>query len=217
MPTAEIYCAAHRSVSDDTRKSLEMARLPFRLIVGISDTALARNITLTQAVQSEADVIVMVDDDMVIPPECMHKLIEIAHREQVPTSGLYLTGKQQAAAYPLAELGDYLASRWVTGLGALAIPMPRLRELRDKSEVLRGDPDDVIEFCWSGAGALPHDDPKAKRRWLSEDYCLTLRLGGCILAPVGVGHQKTIALWPDEASLRNVKAGMLTTATTSAE
>ena len=214
MPTAEIFIAAHRAVMEETRRCVVDSKLPFRLIVGVSDTALARNLTLTQALTSDAEVIVMVDDDMTIPPPAMHKLIEIAHREQMPTSALYLTGDHKAAAFPLKESDDWKSARWVTGLGCLAIPKPALEALAANSERLRGanDRDDVIAFCWSGAGNLPHDKSDEPRRWLSEDYCLTLRLGGCLLAPIGVGHLKPLNIWPSQESLEKVRAGHLDTA-----
>jgi hypothetical protein len=187
---------------------MEVSGYPHAFIKGVSDTALARNITLSRALRdaAEPDVVLMLDDDMIVPRNVSRQLVAWAHELGHPVSAVYLTESKAAAAFRYRDGEDWRAARWVTGLGALAIPLMRLRELAEKSSFLKGsaEREDIFAFCWSGPGVLRPDGPL---EWLSEDYCLTGRLGGVLLAPVAVGHIKTAALWPDDTTLQRVREG----------
>lgn len=47
-------------------------------------------------------------------------------------------------------------------------------------------------FTWSGA---------ERGEWISEDYRLSMNLGGVHLVPVGVGHVKKGSIGPNEETL----------------
>lgn len=213
-PRAVIVCASHKGLSADTKRSVDASGYPLHLIVGVSDTALARNLCLTAALDWDVDVVLMMDDDMQVIREASRKLVQLAHEHQLPVSALYMTGDGRAAAWQSHQGDSWQTSRWLTGLGALAIPMAMLRSLAERSEVVVGDKLDVVAFTWSGVGRLPLiEDPRP--RWISEDYRLTERLGGCLLPPIAAGHQKMVALMPDEVALEALKGGRLPEAPTA--
>lgn len=207
-PSAVIICASHKGLSADTKRSADASGYPLHLIVGVSDTALARNLCLTAALDWEVDVVLMMDDDMQVMPQASRKLVELAHKHQLAVSALYMTGDGRAAAWQAIEGDSWETSRWLTGLGALAIPMPLLRKLAADSVTVAGDKVDVVAFTWSGVGQLPRM-ADTRPRWISEDYRLTERLGGCLLPPIAAGHQKMVALMPDEVALQALKRGRL--------
>ena len=165
---------------------------------GSSEVSYARNFALTSAVRalkhptSQADVVLMVDDDMVFTPAQAFELTGAAVRIGAPCSACYLLGN----GFPPFE--RLPSGRFVGGLGMLAIPRSCLLELAERSHVYRdreGQP--MVEFTWSASDL----DAAGDRRWVSEDWRLTERLGGFELLPIAIGHLKTRALFPPAATI----------------
>jgi hypothetical protein len=208
---AEIWCATHRGAAPECARAMRDTGFRVNLIEGVSDTALARNLTLTRAVaRCSAEVVIMCDDDMVFEPGKAHKLAELALRLDSPVSGLYVLKSGHSAAWPYKPGADWQEARWLTGLGFLAIPLSHLRALAEKSIECdgrgTGDPF-VTAFCWSGPRVPEASEGRDGAYWESEDYCLTRRLGGVVLAPMGVGHLKFVPLVPSLDSIAEVERG----------
>jgi len=162
---------------------------------GITDVALARNISLTLAhtvlQQGQHNMVLMLDDDMVFTDEHVIEVLKQAYESGRPTSACYIMAG-----------GELVAKRkngkWHTGLGFLVIPAKLLLELGDKSETFRCPIDDVRDL-----NVIKFTESRiVKREWQGEDYVLCERLGGVDLARVGVGHLKQQVIMPSVPHLK---------------
>ncbi len=162
---------------------------------GITDVALARNISLTLVhkalKESQQNMVLMVDDDMVFTDENVIDVLKHAYQTGRPTSACYIMAGGQLVA-------KRKNGKWFTGLGFLAIPAMLLMELAESSETFHCPIDelnglDIIKFTESRI---------VKREWQGEDYVLCERLGGVDLIPVGVGHLKQQVLMPSVPHLK---------------
>lgn len=214
MDRTLIVCVSHHGVSLDTQVcTTELQRHGAKLIcaTGVADVALARNQALTRALvtlpETKADVMLLVDDDMVWTLTAAAKLVGLARETGDAWSAAYATKDGKLAATPLdwdAKRSDGLR---MVGLGFCAIPTTRMMELAQTAGggVVGPDGAKVIPFCCCGVVTPEHDGVP---RWCSEDYWLCRRLGGVRLAPyVSAGHLKRVPLWPDDETMRKLAEG----------
>jgi len=141
----------------------------------------------------------MVDDDMLFTVEQAQELIDHARTTGVPASAMYATTAGTLAATRAKVADPSERPRWYTGLGLMAVPAWRLLELALRSERFKiWDDREHIGFTWSKA--------EGGEYW-SEDYTLCKRFGGVHLLPIGVGHLKTIPIYPDETTITAIREG----------
>jgi len=210
MTTRMILCSSYRGISQETNRAInECVRRGWASYTqtGSADVALARCIALTAILDKVPDdpshVVLMVDDDMVFTPQQADALCEIAIATVRPVSGIYSTADGRIAAMQLIPAdGNSSDQLYVTGLGFLAIPAPHLHLLAAQSERTWHAGKTLVAFTWSA----PADSEERARyknfgMWISEDYRLVSRLGGARLAKIGIGHQKTVPLYPDEETI----------------
>jgi len=176
---------------------------------GWTDVARGRSVALSSACDvlrqhvGRADVVLMMDDDMAMEPAGAQMLVSAARLSGEPCSAVYATAEIREGQHGQLA-GTRLEGqpgRWLMGLGCLAIPAGVLLELERTSEPFALEqpgaaPIQYREFTWSRADG---------GRWVSEDYRLCLRLGGVRLLPIPCGHKKAIMLWPDDATLAEVR------------
>lgn len=206
-----VICSSHHGICSATQGSIgALVRRGYNAVVdeGCADVALARNMALSRALEKVRElenvdeyVFLLIDDDMVFDATQADILCAQARMIRMPVSGIYAT----AMATVAATLLEPTTRRYLTGLGFLAIPVPLLLELESKSQSFRHGDGTYTEYCWTGCAdrfasqLLP---PKLHDGWISEDYCLTLRLGGARLSRMAIGHMKTVPLYPDSMSCR---------------
>jgi hypothetical protein len=186
LPNEELF----RSLASFTARGTSIIRR-----MGVTDVALARNISLTLAhnvlQQGQHNMVLMLDDDMVFTDDHVIEVLKQAYESGRPTSACYV----MAGGQLVAKRKD---GKWLTGLGFLAIPAKVLLKLADSSETFRCPIDEardlnVIKFTESRI---------VKGEWQGEDYTLCERLGGVNLARVGVGHMKQQVIMPSVPHLK---------------
>lgn len=200
----------HPATTDSVRKLRELGA-SYIAQLGSPDVALARNLALSAAAAAfqkhdALELVLMIDDDMLFEvaqaQEIAARVLETRHA----ASGVYATmGKTTACTRDpalISELFGNVAARgeWLAGLGFLCIHRRRVLELAESSEpfLWQGKP------CWEFTKT--HVLPGSKR-WWSEDYWLSVRLGGVEVLPMGIGHLKTIPIYPDDATLDLIRRG----------
>lgn len=212
QPTAEIWCTTARGPSPQTERSCEATGWETRVVQGVSDTALARCVTATRcAMLGKSDVYLWVDDDMQFEKAAALRLVTLCAELELPVSAVYVGAGGAPTAAPIDSTDakiPWMGRRWVTGLGMIAIPRKALLELVKSSKLVRAPgerPEEkVAAVCWSGPGEIRlHGAPWSA--WISEDYCLTYRMGGAVLAPVAAGHIKAVTLTPHASVLRSIQ------------
>lgn len=199
MKNTLIVMSSNREMEEATRQTvanLAQAGAIRLMETGSSDVALARCRALSWACEqlrkfTDRDVVLMLDDDMEVPTETAQLLAAKARELGRPCSAAYATPTASLAAMPWRER----PGAWLVGLGCVAIPRTVLLDLESKAEKFRFMDRELTAFTWSG----PQDG-----EWVSEDYRLSMNLGGVHLMPVAVGHIKKGSIWPDEATLRNI-------------
>lgn len=202
-----VVCSSNRPVDYRARDSImRLVHSGAALIDqhGSSDVAFARNVALSRALHvltsssQPLDTVLMVDDDMVFSEQAASEVVVASRLSGTPTSGCYALADGRV---PFEELTG--SGRYMTGLGFLAIPVKNLTRLVSRSLVFTADDGaKIIEFTKSASA--PRKD--GSFRWLPEDYYLTQRLGGVDLAPVVVGHLKTMPVLPTADAIRALTA-----------
>lgn len=206
MENVLFACATHRDLDFRTYESVKKCAAPIVTARGISGLGLARNITLDATLKAaegtSIETVLMLDDDMVFTPEDAAFLVEASRKYGMPVSAMYALSDGNLAASPIPKSSPgpsdlpWTCQRWMTGLGLVAIPIARLRDLKTRSETLIAR-EPMTAFTWEGSG---HDG-----YWYGEDMRLCRRLGGVLLAPVPVGHVKARVLYPDTEAVELVK------------
>jgi hypothetical protein len=135
----------------------------------------------------------MMDDDMEVPVEVAQLLADNSRELGSACSACYATMTAKLAASPWADQ----PGRWLVGLGCLAIPRALLLALEQRCESFEFMERTYKAFTWSGCD---------NGQWISEDYRLSMQLGGVYLVPVAVGHVKKGSIWPDNETLRRLAA-----------
>ena len=201
LRNAVLSIAAHRQISGPTLQSIWSAGFgEICITYGISDTALARNFQLNEfaqkldmstpdLIEGEPLVFFMLDDDITFSKFQAEMLVSIAWNNKRATSGLVMTG-EQGKEQPAAMVYDKEKNLFLTGLGALAIPTPIVKNYLLNCDMMTHPASELPLYCatWSGPDL---DQPPANRMWLSEDYRLCKRLGGVHLAAsLAFGHVK---------------------------
>lgn len=214
MKNTVLVCSYNRPMQESTRKILqELTRaLPgdtrgaaYISQTGCADVALARNVALSGAMRAvrqlgDRDVVLMVDDDMLFTRAQAQALVDEARASQVPCAAMYATTMGTLAAVRVHVEGA-TEQRWLAGLGLLALPVKSLLILEEHSRTFKLQEEERhTEFTWSAV-----DD--ADGNWYSEDYTFCRRLGGVRLLPIGIGHLKTIPLYPDDTTIEAVAHG----------
>lgn len=207
MKRTIILLSHNRPIQEGTLHSLQELRQAGAAYLaqrGTADVALARSIALTAACEAlrehrSRDMILMLDDDMLCTVDQAQTLVDHARETGVAASAMYATtiGTLAATKLPTPE-GE--AQRWVAGLGTLAVPAALLLELERKSDPFTFSSDKKKYTAFTSSRA-------ENGEWWSEDYTLCRRLGGVHLLPIGVGHLKTIPIYPDEETIAAIATG----------
>jgi hypothetical protein len=199
MKNTIVVISSNRGLEKQTKASLaamQAAGAMALMETGSADVAFARNRALSWACNKlrdfpERDSILMMDDDMEVPLETGQALLDKARALQRPTAAVYSTLHARIAAARWPEKPGW----WLCGLGIVAIPRALLLELEERSESYEQLGTYYTAFCWTG----PYQGG-----WIAEDFRLSMNLGGVHLMPLGVGHIKKGALWPDDETLANI-------------
>lgn len=162
-------------------------------LAGISDIALARNLLLSRVLtHTDKPTVLLVDDDIVFTAQDVHQLVELATETGDPVSAIYATNAGTVAATRKCPG----STRWLTGLGCMALPRAKLVELTEHLPKVKAlGRFDIWPFCTTGPMG---------GEWSSEDYTFCRRLGGVRLAPVGVAHHKRVPIRPDPETIQRL-------------
>lgn len=222
MKRTIVVCSYNRPIQAQTQDIInKMVKLGAAYVpqTGSADVALARNFALTgacvalrhlntsidnaakegKATREHFDTFLMVDDDMVFELEQAQELIDYTRRVEWPASALYATMNGGIAALPwLSAPVAGRVSRWLTGLGLLAIPAPMLLALEKESPRFPSLHGEQVAFTASRYRS---------GKWYSEDFELCRRFDGVHLLPMAIGHLKTIPIYPDEETVRKIASG----------
>lgn len=214
MKKTLMVISTNRGLHPETLEAVRACRNAGARLVqqhGASDVSLARNHALSMAKRAleldegkDIDAILMIDDDMVFTLNDAQRLVDRIRETGAPASATYVqVGGALAASrmtpWCTVEEGEQpqpmRPGSWHVGLGFVAFGAGALLELAaDSNEFnLRG------ETCWefTRSRAVAGD-------YISEDYCLSRRLGGVELLPLEVGHLKMTAIYPHENLLARV-------------
>lgn len=197
---------------DETRDCKDaLGPIPYLPLKEIADIAAARNLAMDGALlyadeNPDCDTLVIIDDDMTFTPQNVDDLVSYSRTLKDAVSGLYVLRNGAAAAsyvrdVPVVGGEPWMSRRFLCGLGFCAIPMARLRTLREISARTMANNTPMTCFTWTGPDQLDG-------LWYSEDTRLCNRMGGMILAPIGVGHIKPLILRPDAETVARVKNGV---------
>ena len=213
MSKRMVVCSSYKGVSQQTQSGLNecmKAGWASYIQTGCADVALARNIALTTILDRVPDdpdhALLMLDDDIVFGVQDAENVCAMACETGVPVSAIYPTADGRMAAMRLVPGFDDREQMYLTGLGFLAIPGNCLHGLLSESEKTTHAAKPLIVFTWTGPASVEEKSGhKNTDMWLSEDYRMTLRLGGVLLAPIGVGHLKHVPLYPDGETLERFR------------
>jgi hypothetical protein len=198
MKKTVLLMSSNREMEKPTRESVKRLTAlgaVFMLETGSACVGFARSRALSLACEqlrgawSDRDVVLMLDDDMEFDSETAQLVVDKARELGRPTAAAYATITRKLAA------ARWKNGLWVVGLGCVAIPVPLLLELENKSESFEMNGKVYSAFTWS---APEHGE------WLTEDYRLSQRLGGVHLMPLAVGHIKKGSIWPDDETLEKI-------------
>lgn len=177
---------------------------------GWSDIAQARAVALSISCnilrdRPDRDVLLCIDDDMCMQPETAQDLVNVARLSGEACSGVYaaaehdgqsgtIAGRRMTA--PELERTGKPGNRWLMGMGCMAIPAALLLKVEQESRPFQLRGQTLREMTWSAVEGA---------EWCSEDYRFCLRLGGVRVLPLAVGHKKPYVLWPDPATLDEIR------------
>lgn len=166
--------------------------------VGMSNLPKARSIAFDEVLKATEgaplDTVLCLDDDMVFEKKQIVGLVELSRTRGEPVSAVALSQAGIVAARPHEPRVTRVRKRWLTGMSCMAIPLARLRAVAAELRTVGG----VREWCLTG------EHPRLPGEWIGEDMWFCLHFDGVELAPIGVGHLKQTAIWPDEATLRQI-------------
>lgn len=185
---------------------------------GCSDIAMARNRLLTSVLEetkgTDADVVLCVDADMVFTRETVEDLVGRARSTGRAWSAIYASASGHLCAALREDLEEWVDPvtqvtyhAYLAGMGLMAIPLELLRALAQKRKPIRGPKGMIYPLCTTGPRYTDAHGQPMVPYWESEDYSLSRRLGGVLLAPVSAGHEKPIPLWPDDATVETLARG----------
>jgi len=195
-----IVISSNREMEPQTRDSVQAlcsAGAQLLLERGSACVTFARCRALSLACEhlrgafAERDVVLMLDDDMIVPLEAAQAVVDAARSSGTPHAAAYATVVKRLAA----ARWDGHPGLWRTGLGCVAIPKAKLFELEERSESFEMNGKAYTAFTSAGAH---------RGVWMGEDFRLCENLGGVRLLPIAVGHVKKWPLWPDQATLDNI-------------
>lgn len=209
-----IVVATNREMERGTKESIGALRKAGAVLLvaeGHSDVSQARNHTLSMACDllrdhPERTVVLMLDDDMIVPRDVAAALATEALASGYACSAAYATANGKLAGgrwYAPPECADDrgqwrsgMIRRWQLGLGCIAIPTALLFELEKSSESFEVEGKILTQFTWSKA---------ENGVWVAEDFRLCRQLGGVALMGLGVGHVKKGEIWPDDETLAAIR------------
>lgn len=199
-----LICVLSRAgISETTRQCLvplvkEGAEL--MTLSGCSDVSYGRSTLLSRAVDAGRPQLLLVDDDMVFRfQDASHIIGHSRDHGGTPVSAVYAT-----AGGRLAAVRNWDSGRpWLTGLGFFTVGLSHMQKCQKAlglPTVWSMHDGHITAWCESWA------DPE-NNRWVNEDLDFCLKLGGVDLLPIGVGHLKTIPLYPDAETLQTIESG----------
>lgn len=201
MQKTLILLVTHRGICDETTEAIERLKCPSVVkILGCPDQSKARSMGIDQALAGSEgtpiDTILLLDDDMVFDAISVQMIVSQSRRTGEACSGVYMTKEGKLCARPLLQLVITPGSptRWLTGLGCLAVPRARLERIKVRLPSTAG----ITHWCQSGK------HPEYPGEWFPNDFWCCANLGGVLLLPVPFGHVKRMPIWPDERTLREV-------------
>jgi hypothetical protein len=202
MDRTLVLVSSNREIEPETKLTLHALQKAGAVVLvesGSADVAYARNRALSFACdmlreREQLSAVLMLDDDMCVEVSTAQRLVDRARECERAVSAVYATRNSKLAGcrWP------HHPGRWLVGLGCVAIPRALLLALELRSERFASMDRFLRAFTWCGA---------EDGNWIAEDYRLSMRLGGVELEPVGVGHIKKGALWPDEETIAAIAAG----------
>lgn len=200
MKDTIIVMSSNRELEKQTRTTLQsLTSLGALLLMetGSADVAFARCRALSWACDAlrrypDRDVVLMLDDDMDVPPETAQALVDAARERGRACSAVYATLTSSVAAARWPEHPGL----WLVGLGCVAIPRALLLELEARAESFEMGGKPYRAFTWCGP---------EQGTWVAEDFRLSINLGGVHLCPLAVGHIKKGALWPDDETIEGLR------------
>lgn len=197
MKNTLILIPTHRGLSQDTQECVDRLGCPSKIILrNCANVCKARSIAFERALEGTAgtpiDTVLCIDDDMVFEPKDAFDLVRMSRLEKSIVSACAVTAEGRLAARQMAN------GRWLTGLAFTAVPLELLRSAvqyrRDEPPaLLRSEVGGIRPWCLTG----PHPDLPGE--WVGEDWWFCLHFGGVLLAPLGVGHVKPVALYPEQS------------------
>ncbi len=202
MKKTVVLVSSNRQLEKQTQDTLRrFGRLGATTLLesGSPDVAFARCRALSFACSHlrefpEKDTVLMMDDDMEVADDTAQAVVDKSRELGIACAAVYSTLSAKIAASRWAERPGL----WLSGLGLMAIPRALLLELEENSESFSIRGMHYSAFTWCG----PQNG-----EWVAEDFRLSMRLGGVHLCPLGVGHIKKGALWPDDETLAKIAAG----------
>ncbi len=211
MKNTIVVMSSNRELEKQTKHTLQNLQNVGALLLmetGSADVAFARCRALSWACEQlreypDRDMVLMMDDDMEVPVETAQAIADTARELGRACSAVYATLTAKVAASRWAGHPGL----WLVGLGCVAIPRALLLELEERSESFEQGGRFYSAFTWCGP---------ERGGWISEDFRLSINLGGVHLCPLAVGHIKKGALWPDDETLNRL-AGELRLAPTPLE
>lgn len=201
-----VCCNSYRGMQKQTEQCLKALTAgpdgaEMMTVTGCPDLAEARSLLLTRAMdrakarafgKAPATLLLIVDDDMVFSREQALELLTITKVVGHPTSGVYSTSEGRLAAQPWSDL----PKRWLAGFGFMAVPIAKMREVEESLPLLQEGDHQIRMWCGSG------ENPKRPGIWCIDDYWFCLHFDGVRLSPIGVGHIKTVPLYPSDETLK---------------
>lgn len=200
MQRTLILVVTHRGIAHETGESIGRLNCPSIIkLAGLGNLPKARSMAFDSALEAiegtAIDTVLCIDDDIVFPPEAARELVSRSRVSGELTSAIYVNRDGAVAARPLRSLVVVPGkTRWLAGMGCLAVPVAQLKRVADQLPRVG----ELREWCQTGA----HRDFPGE--WLGEDFWFCAHFGGAELAPIPVGHLKTIPLWPDERTVQQI-------------
>jgi hypothetical protein len=200
MEKTLILMVTRTTPSAETQECIDRLGCPSIIkLRGMANLPKARSHAFDQALTAtegtEIDTVLCLDDDMVFKTEEIVRLVDFARTRNELVSAVALSHAGIVAARPHTPLVTRVRKRWLSGLSCMAIPLARLRQAAQNLSLVHGK---LLPRPW----CLTGEHEQLPGEWIGEDLWFCLHFDGVEMVPIAVGHLKPIAIWPDDATLR---------------